>query len=89
LDDGELSEELVSDMQQQAKQISRNRRSKCDTPRVLVGMFDDGYVNHVDMLISMAVSRTLAKMKRPSTDEDYTTINIPLICERHVELWPT
>lgn len=83
LDDGELSEELVSDMQQQAEQIRRERLSKRvkqveEAPRVLVGnLIGEGHVNYVLMYnmltgIRIAVSRTQAKMKRPLIDEDYT-----------------
>lgn len=83
LDDGELSEELVSDMQQQAEQIRRERLSKRvkqveETPQVLVGnLISEGHVNYVLMYnmltgIRTAVSRTQAKIKRPLTDEDYT-----------------
>ena len=81
LDDGELSEELVSDMQQQAEQIRRERlskRVKQDAPQVLVGnLIGEGHVNYVMMYnmltgIRIAVSRTQAKIKRPLTDEDYT-----------------
>ena len=84
LDDGELSEELVSDMQQQAEQIRRERLSKRvkqadDAPQVLVGnLIGEGHVNYVMMYnmltgIRIAVSRTQAKIKRPLTDEDYTS----------------
>ncbi|KAI0000132.1 hypothetical protein BJV74DRAFT_821764 [Russula compacta] len=83
LDDSELSEELVSDMQQQAEQIRRERLSKRvkqadDVPRVLVGnLISEGHVNYVLMYnmltgIRIAVSRTQAKMKRPLTDDDFT-----------------
>ena len=80
LDDGELSEELVSDMQQQAEQIRRERLSKRvkETPQVLVGnLIGEGHVNYVLMYnmltgIRTAVSRTQAKIKRPLTDEDYS-----------------
>jgi 1-phosphatidylinositol-4-phosphate 5-kinase len=83
LDDGELSEELVSDMQQQAEQIRRERLSKRvkqaeEPPPVLVGnLIGEGHVNYVLMYnmltgIRIAVSRTQAKIKRPLTDEDYT-----------------
>lgn len=83
LDDCELSEELVSDMQQQAEQIRRERLSKRvkqpdEAPRVLVGnLISEGHVNYVLMYnmltgIRIAVSRTQAKMKRPLTDEDFT-----------------
>ena len=83
LDDGELSEELVSDMQQQAEQIRRERLSKRvkqveEVPRVLVGnLIGEGHVNYVLMYnmltgIRIAVSRTQAKIKRPLTDGDYT-----------------
>lgn len=82
-DDGELSEELVSDMQQQAEQIRRERLSKRvkqveELPRVLVGnLIGEGHVNYVLMYnmltgIRIAVSRTQAKIKRPLTEEDYT-----------------
>ncbi|KAI9436147.1 SAICAR synthase-like protein [Lactarius psammicola] len=84
LDDGELSEELVSDMQQQAEQIRRERLSKRvkqaeDVPRVLVGnLIGEGHVNYVLMYnmltgIRIAVSRTQAKIKRPLTDDDFTS----------------
>ena len=84
LDDGELSEELVSDMQQQAEQIRRERLTKRvkqadETPRVLVGnLIGEGHVNYVLMYnmltgIRIAVSRTQAKIKRPLTDEDFTS----------------
>ncbi|KAF8493473.1 SAICAR synthase-like protein [Russula emetica] len=83
MDDGELSEELVSDMQQQAEQIRRERLSKRvkqaeEAPHVLVGnLIGEGHVNYVLMYnmltgIRIAVSRTQAKIKRPLTDEDYT-----------------
>ncbi len=83
LDEGELSEELVSDMQQQAEQIRRERLSKRvkqaeEAPQVLVGnLISEGHVNYVLMYnmltgIRIAVSRTQAKIKRPLTDEDYT-----------------
>ena len=83
LDEGELSEELVSDMQQQAEQIRRERLSKRvkhaeEAPRVLVGnLIGEGHVNYVLMYnmltgIRIAVSRTQAKIKRPLIDEDYT-----------------
>jgi 1-phosphatidylinositol-4-phosphate 5-kinase len=83
MDDGELSEELVSDMQQQAEQIRRERLSKRvkqadEAPQVLVGnLIDEGHVNYVLMYnmltgIRIAVSRTQAKIKRPLADEDYT-----------------
>ncbi|KAI9508584.1 SAICAR synthase-like protein [Russula earlei] len=83
LDDGELSEELVSDMQQQAEQIRRERLSKRvkqveEVPPVLVGnLIGEGHVNYVLMYnmltgIRIAVSRTQAKIKRPLTDEDFT-----------------
>ena len=83
LDDGELSEELVCDMQQQAEQIRRERLSKRvkqaeEAPQVLVGnLIGEGHVNYVMMYnmltgIRTAVSRTQAKIKRPLTDEDYT-----------------
>lgn len=83
LDDGELSEELVSDIQQQAEQIRRERLSKRvkqadEEPRVLVGnLIGEGHVNYVLMYnmltgIRIAVSRTQAKIKRPLTDEDFT-----------------
>ena len=83
LDDGELSEELVSDMQQQAEQIRRERLSKRvkqaeEMPRVLVGnLIGEGHVNYILMYnmltgIRTAVSRTQAKIKRPLTDEDFT-----------------
>ena len=83
VDDGELSEELVSDMQQQAEQIRRERLSKRvkqadEAPQVLVGnLIGEGHVNYVLMYnmltgIRIAVSRTQAKIKRPLTDEDYT-----------------
>ena len=83
VDDGELSEELVSDMQQQAEQIRRERLSKRvkqadEAPHVLVGnLISEGHVNYVLMYnmltgIRIAVSRTQAKIKRPLTDEDYT-----------------
>lgn len=83
LEDGELSEELVSDMQQQAEQIRRERLSKRvkqaeEVPRVLVGnLIGEGHVNYVLMYnmltgIRIAVSRTQAKIKRPLTDDDFT-----------------
>lgn len=83
LDDGELSEELVSDMQQQAEQIRRERLSKRvkhadDPPSVAVGnLIGEGHVNYVLMYnmltgIRIAVSRTQAKIKRSLTDEDFT-----------------
>ena len=81
-DDGELSEELVSDIQQQAEQIRRERLSKrvkqAEEPRVLVGnLIGEGHVNYVLMYnmltgIRIAVSRTQAKIKRPLTDDDFT-----------------
>jgi len=81
-DDGELSEELVSDMQQQAEQIRRERLSKRvkhaeETPRVLVGnLIGEDHVNYILMYnmltgIRIAVSRTQAKMKRTLTDQDF------------------
>jgi len=84
LDDGELSEELVSDMQQQAEQIRRERLSKRvkqadEAPRVLVGnLIGEDHVNYVLMYnmltgIRIAVSRTQAKIQRPLTDEDFTS----------------
>ncbi len=83
LDDGELSEELVCDMQQQAEQIRRERLSKRvkqaeEAPQVLVGnLIGEDHVNYILMYnmltgIRTAVSRTQAKIKRPLTDEDYT-----------------
>ncbi|KAH8982889.1 SAICAR synthase-like protein [Lactarius akahatsu] len=82
-DDGELSEELVSDIQQQAEQIRRERLSKRvkqveEIPRVLVGnLIGEGHVNYVLMYnmltgIRIAVSRTQAKIKRTLTDDDFT-----------------
>lgn len=81
--DDELSEELVSDIQQQAEQIRRERLSKRvkqaeEAPRVLVGnLIGEGHVNYVLMYnmltgIRIAVSRTQAKIKRPLTDDDFT-----------------
>ena len=83
VDDGELSEELVSDMQQQAEQIRRERLSKRvkqaeEVPRVLVGnLIGEDHVNYVLMYnmltgIRIAVSRTQAKMKRPLIDDDFS-----------------
>ena len=83
MDDGELSEELVSDMQQQAEQIRRERLSKRvkqaeEVPRVLVGnLIGEDHVNYVLMYnmltgIRIAVSRTQAKMKRPLIDDDFS-----------------
>ena len=83
LEDGELSEELVSDIQQQAEQIRRERLSKRvkqveDVPRVLVGnLIGEGHVNYVLMYnmltgIRIAVSRTQAKIKRTLADNDFT-----------------
>ena len=83
VDDGELPEELVSDMQQQAEQIRRERLSKRvkqaeEVPRVLVGnLIGEDHANYVLMYnmltgIRIAVSRTQAKVKRPLTDGDFT-----------------
>ncbi|KAH9074290.1 SAICAR synthase-like protein [Lactarius deliciosus] len=83
-DDGELPEELVSDIQQQAEQIRRERLSKRvkqveEIPRVLVGnLIGEGHVNYVLMYnmltgIRIAVSRTQAKIKRTLTDDDFTS----------------
>jgi 1-phosphatidylinositol-4-phosphate 5-kinase len=82
-EDRELSEELVSDIQQQAEQIRRERLSKRvkqveEAPRVLVGnLIGEGHDNYVLMYnmltgIRIAVSRTQAKIKRTLTDDDFT-----------------
>ncbi|KAI0266149.1 hypothetical protein BC834DRAFT_935742 [Gloeopeniophorella convolvens] len=84
LDDADLAEELASDIQQQAEQIRRERLSKRakaaeEAPRVAVGnLIGEGHVNYVLMYnmltgIRIAVSRTQAKIKRPLTDEDFTS----------------
>ena len=83
-EDGELPEELVSDIQQQAEQIRRERLSKRvkqaeEMPRVLVGnLIGEGHVNYVLMYnmltgIRIAVSRTQAKIKRTLTDDDFSS----------------